>query len=198
MGKMPSNEYVNKILNQIKDGKYNRKELENLYANAEKKGISQIQEAVQQTLNNFGNVKINTDVPIKLATIGSQSVKSIAIVGNFNVEKYDLTYQKFCAQLEFLYQDGRITFDTIISGGAKGVDTFAKQFANDNGLKYIEFLPDWKQYGRAAGPIRNKLIVEECDKLIAFWDYNSSGTKSSVKFAEKSNKLLRIIELKPH
>ena len=115
MGKMPSNEYVNKILNQIKDGKYNRKELENLYANAEKKGISQIQEAVQQTLNNFGNVKINTDVPIKLATIGSQSVKSIAIVGNCNVEKYDLTYQKFCAQLEFLYQDGRITFDTIIS-----------------------------------------------------------------------------------
>ena len=119
----------------------------------------------------------------------------LAIVGNKSIEKYDISYKSFCDQLEFIFHNDDLKPDTIVSGGAKGIDTFAKQFAYDNGLKYIEFLPDWKYYCRAAGPIRNKLIVEECDKLIAFWDYNSSGTKSAVKLAEKSNKLVHIIDL---
>ena len=119
----------------------------------------------------------------------------LAIVGNKSIDKYDISYKSFCDQLEFIFHNDELRPDTIVSGGAKGIDAFAKQFAYDNGLKYIEFLPDWKHYGRTAGPIRNKLIVEECDKLIAFWDYNSSGTKSAVKLAEKSNKLLHIIDL---
>lgn len=38
----------------------------------------------------------------------------------------------------------------IISGGARGIDTCAKNYAIANNIKLTEFLPDYKRYGRAS------------------------------------------------
>ena len=38
--------------------------------------------------------------------------------------------------------------DTIVSGGAKGADTYAREFAKKKGLKMIEFFPNYEKYGR--------------------------------------------------
>ena len=57
----------------------------------------------------------------------------------------------------------------IVSGGAKGADALAKKYAEENNILYREFLPNWEKYGRAAGPIRNKEIVDNADMVIAFW-----------------------------
>lgn len=35
----------------------------------------------------------------------------------------------------------------IVSGGARGVDTCAQEYARRHGLKLTEFLPDYAQYG---------------------------------------------------
>lgn len=51
----------------------------------------------------------------------------------------------------------------IISGGAKGVDTCAKEYALSRGLKLTEFLPEYKKYGRAAPLKRNITIIENAD-----------------------------------
>lgn len=59
------------------------------------------------------------------------------------------------------------------------------------------YKPDWARYGRAAGAIRNKQIVDACDKLIAFWDGKSKGTKISIDMAEKQGKLLKVILPQP-
>lgn len=83
--------------------------------------------------------------------------------------------------------------DTIVSGGAKGADTYAREFALKHNLQLIEFLPDYEQYGRTAPLIRNKLIVEECDCLIAFWDGKSRGTKYTLDLAEKMGKPTKIV-----
>ena len=45
---MPSDEYIDKIVNNINDGKYNKKELENLYANAERKGVEKVKKAIDR------------------------------------------------------------------------------------------------------------------------------------------------------
>ena len=74
---------------------------------------------------------------------------------------------------------------TVVSGGASGADTMAKSFANDNLIPYVVFLPDWTKYGRAAGPMRNRQIVDASDALLAFWDGVSKGTKSSINYAKK-------------
>jgi hypothetical protein len=46
-----------------------------------------------------------------------------------------------------------------------------------------------------AGPIRNKLIVEVCDEVIAFWDGKSTGTKHSINYAKELGKPFQIISV---
>ena len=83
--------------------------------------------------------------------------------------------------------------DTIVSGGAVGADTYAREFARKKGLKLIEFFPDYEKYGRGAPLERNKLIVEECDCLLAFWDGKSRGTKFTLDYAKERNKPIKVV-----
>ena len=76
----------------------------------------------------------------------------------------------------------------IISGHCSGVDLMGERYAEENGIKIEIFLPEWKKYGRAAGPLRNKKMVERADLVIAFWDGKSKGTKSLIKYAESNKK----------
>ena len=85
--------------------------------------------------------------------------------------------------------------DTIVSGGAKGTDTYAREFARKKGLKLIEFFPDYEKYGKAAPLERNKLIVDECDCLLAFWDGKSRGTKITLDYAREKGKPIKIIQI---
>ena len=83
--------------------------------------------------------------------------------------------------------------DEIVSGGAKGVDTLAAEYAKSNGMKLTEFLPEYKRYGRAAPLIRNKQIVDYSDKVIVFWNGTSKGTLSVIRYAEMVGKECEII-----
>ena len=77
---------------------------------------------------------------------------------------------------------------TIITGGAKGADALAERFARENGLCLRVIKPDWKQYGRGAGPIRNREIVDAAELIIAFWDGRSRGTLSAINYARGKGK----------
>lgn len=114
----------------------------------------------------------------------------LAIVGSRNVDEHQWNEMEviMCGLDSCVYT-------SIVSGGARGVDAFAKWWAEFKGKKYIEFLPDWETYGKGAGMIRNKQIVNECDKLVAFWDGKSKGTKNSIDLAEKGGKLLAVFYL---
>jgi len=77
---------------------------------------------------------------------------------------------------------------TIIVGGAKGADSIAEGVARDLNLKVEVFKADWATYGRAAGPIRNKAMLESgIDKVLAFHDNlsMSKGTRNLVSQAKK-------------
>ncbi len=81
---------------------------------------------------------------------------------------------------------------TILSGGCKGADLLGERFAKENGFPVKRYLPDWKQFGRAAGPIRNKQMVAVCHKVICFWDGNSKGTESLIQYAKEAKKKVYI------
>ena len=51
---------------------------------------------------------------------------------------------------------------------------------------------EWGVYGKAAGPMRNKVVVNDCDKLVAFWDDVSPGTKNVISLASKAGKLEKV------
>ena len=83
----------------------------------------------------------------------------------------------------------------IISGGTFGTDTLAKKFAIQNKIKFKEFPPDYKKFGDKAKHIRDKLIVEECDELIAFWDGKCEGTNYTMDYAKQLGKPVKIIQV---
>lgn len=58
----------------------------------------------------------------------------------------------------------------IVSGGAKGVDTCAKEYALSRGIKLTEYLPEYEKYGKVAPLKRNITIIESADLVLAFWD----------------------------
>jgi len=74
--------------------------------------------------------------------------------------------------------------EVVVSGGARGADMLGERWANENGIKTLIFKPDWDKYGKSAGFIRNKDIVRNSDLIIAFWDGQSKGTKSSIDLCE--------------
>ena len=84
--------------------------------------------------------------------------------------------------------------DILVSGGAKGADSLGEQYAKNNNIPTLIFKPDWKKFGRAAGFIRNKDIIDNSDKVIAFWDGKSKGTLNSINLAKKQNKKVIIYE----
>lgn len=73
--------------------------------------------------------------------------------------------------------------DILVSGGARGVDSWAQEAATALGCETYVYVPDWQLLGRGAGFARNKQIVDECDRLVAFWDGKSRGTKHSIDLA---------------
>jgi hypothetical protein len=77
----------------------------------------------------------------------------------------------------------------VIEGEAKGADTHGRLAAEDLGLSVIRFPADWTAYGRAAGPIRNKQMLDEGrpTEVHAFHDSisTSKGTLNMLKQALK-------------
>ncbi len=75
----------------------------------------------------------------------------------------------------------------IVSGGARGVDTSAREYATSHGLKLTEFLPEYDKFGRGAPLKRNITIIEYADLVLAFWDGQSHGTKFVIDNCKKRN-----------
>lgn len=70
----------------------------------------------------------------------------------------------------------------IVSGGARGVDTSAREYARAHGLPCTEFLPEYGKYGRTAPLKRNLQIIEYADLVLAFWDGESRGHQRKPHF----------------
>jgi len=82
----------------------------------------------------------------------------------------------------------------VIQGDAKGADRIAGICADLLGIPQAIFPANWKKYGRAAGPVRNKemlvhLLKQPGEKMVfAFHDSlsTSKGTANMVKQAKKA------------
>jgi hypothetical protein len=89
----------------------------------------------------------------------------------------------------------RKKFDEIVSGGAKGVDTYAAKYARAQGVPCKVFPADWDGLGKGAGFIRNRQIVEYATDVIAFHYGDSKGTAHTIDLARKAGKLREVIHV---
>jgi hypothetical protein len=75
--------------------------------------------------------------------------------------------------------------DVVIHGGAPGADTIAGEAALVLGLKVEIYPADWERYGKAAGPIRNQLMIDSKPHcVVAFPLPNSRGTLDTIRRAQ--------------
>lgn len=81
----------------------------------------------------------------------------------------------------------------VISGGASGADGLAIDWATVNFCSYHVFIADWQTHGKAAGPIRNKKMLDEGkpDVVIAF--PGGRGTANMVKLAKEAG--VKVVEV---
>lgn len=80
----------------------------------------------------------------------------------------------------------------VISGGARGVDAWAEDEARQCGLGVVVHRAHWERWGRRAGFIRNELIVAEADRVVAFWDGESRGTRHTIEVARAKGKPVEV------
>ncbi len=82
----------------------------------------------------------------------------------------------------------RYEYVELVSGHAKGADTLAEIYANNNMIPIKVFPASWELYGKAAGPIRNREMLtyarEAYPAVAAFWDGKSRGTGNMLKQAK--------------
>ena len=82
--------------------------------------------------------------------------------------------------------------DKIISGGARGIDRCARNYALERHICIIEILPEYELYGRRAPLLRNDWIIKLCDMMYIFWDGKSRGTASMINYAKKLGKPVKV------
>lgn len=99
-------------------------------------------------------------------------------------------YRLFCSHIDRI--DG---IRSIIHGGAFGADALAARYACDRHLLTQVFEADWHQYGRAAGPIRNRQMAPHAGCAIAFWDGSSAGTADMLLRLAALARPVRIVQL---
>jgi len=86
-----------------------------------------------------------------------------------------------------------IPISLIVSGGAIGADSLAERYSIELNIPLVKHKPNWDMFGKAAGMIRNKLIVDQSELVIAVWDDKSRGTKHLIDITTKANKKLIIV-----
>jgi hypothetical protein len=116
--------------------------------------------------------------------------KNIAVVGSRNFTDKDV-FVRVISEIISLEGSPKV----IVSGGAKGADSLAYEWAIDNGIETLVFEPKYDEFPKKvrrwmAPKERNTTIVENSDVVLAFWDMESTGTKDTIdKSVEKGNRV---------
>jgi hypothetical protein len=81
----------------------------------------------------------------------------------------------------------------IVNGDARGADSLATEWAKERNVKCELFPANWEKHKRAAGPIRNKEMIDsKLDVLVAF--PGGKGTQNMIAQCKKNN--VKVFEIK--
>ena len=105
----------------------------------------------------------------------------LLIVGSRSITEFDLS--------PYIPAD----IDTVISGGAGGIDSLAEQYADLHRLSKYIIRPRYDLYGRAAPLKRNEQMVDMADVVLVIWDGRSKGTQHTLKYTKKTNKPITLV-----
>jgi hypothetical protein len=76
----------------------------------------------------------------------------------------------------------------LITGGAPGADTLAREWAVDRKVDHLTLYAKWNLHHKAAGPIRNRRMARKKPRLVLAFHPDidkSRGTRDMIAVAEK-------------
>tara|TARA_R100000789_G_scaffold86_1_gene266 strand:- start:1235 stop:1645 length:411 start_codon:yes stop_codon:yes gene_type:complete len=87
----------------------------------------------------------------------------------------------------------------VISGGAKGADKYGIEWAQARNIPTKIYSPDQRLINtagfRTAAMTRNTDVVNASDKVVAFWDKKSVGTKDTLNKAKTAKKQINVFNV---
>lgn len=124
----------------------------------------------------------------------------VAIVGSRSIVDVTTVYKVIESSMKLLSLNKNTPL-TVISGGAKGVDSIAQQWAQERHYDFILFKPYHLIDKRATYEakyffVRNKQMVDNSDSVVVIWDEDSKGCFDAARYAHKSGKPLAIWSIK--
>lgn len=142
-------------------------------------------------------------MPVRIIIAGSRDFMNYTSLNTF--------MNKFLKELMEKFKDTPVDISMdnieIVSGGARGADRLGEEWARKHKLPYKVFAPNWKEYGKGAGHIRNSEMAKyasgKTDNMqtfglcVVFWDGKSRGSQSMISYAEKNGLMTVVKKIRP-
>ena len=76
--------------------------------------------------------------------------------------------------------------DEVRHGGCRGVDKIAGEVLSQTSVPVFVYEAKWDEYGKAAGPRRNRAMANGATHLLLIWDGKSRGSANMRAQAESA------------
>lgn len=105
----------------------------------------------------------------------------------------DFNVVKVIASINKIVDDNSTAL--FIHGGARGVDRIADNILKLKNVNTEVHNPDYYKYGKVAPLIRDNEMVDKADKIYAFWNGRSKGTKYVISYSKEKHKNIEVIQV---
>jgi hypothetical protein len=104
------------------------------------------------------------------------------------------------AIIESIPNNHKCNIDSILNNhkcniDSTGTDAIVINWCKDNDIKCVVYKAEWQVHGRAAGPIRNRKLINNSVRLIAFPGPKSTGTYNAIRLAQSHHEIKPIVNL---
>jgi len=114
---------------------------------------------------------------------------NILVTGDRSWADYGMIYSRLADYQRAQPDEYPTGYIKVIHGAARGADRLAGYAAKSLAMSLVEYPAEWVRLGRAAGPIRNQLMLdkEDVNVVLAFHDdiASSKGTADMISRAKK-------------
>jgi len=119
----------------------------------------------------------------------------ICIVGSRSIDKAEVVFPL----IDKFIREHTTAPRTVLSGGAKGVDSLVKEWTKVQGYDFIEFQPIHMldrniEFNSKYFFVRNRQLIDNSDIVLAIWDGQSTGTKHSITYAQKKGVPVMVVK----
>ena len=117
----------------------------------------------------------------------------IDVLDQYKIVPINISY--ILNKIKYYLQNYKEDNITILSGNARGVDKIGEIYANDHNIQCNIYPADWDTHGKSAGYKRNITMADNANALLAFWNYQSKGTKHMINIAKQKGLTVKIVKI---